>query len=69
MLRIVSAEPSLLIVADKSFWLHIRQDGSATLKPAGGELHLLPCELEKLARLLQEARRMAARHFGSEWCG
>lgn len=67
MLRVLAAEPAMLILGDESWRLELRADGCADLTLTRGRLHT--CDIQKVALLLIQARRLAAAHFGREWCG
>lgn len=66
-LRVLAAEPSILVLGDDVWRLEMMADGCAYIALKQGRTHV--CGVSKTAELLMQARRMAAKHFGPEYGG
>lgn len=66
-LRTIAAEPSILLLGDDVWRLEMMADGCAYITLKQGRTHV--CGVSRVAELLMQARRMAAKHFGEGYSG
>lgn len=66
-LLVLAAEPSILVLGCDVWRLEMMADGCAYITLKQGRTHV--CGVSRVAELLMQARRMAAKHFGDSYSG
>lgn len=66
-LKHMGSTTDLLVLGDGVWKIEIHRTGCVDISIAGGRAH--ECDLQKVAALLLEARRIAGDWFGPSWGG